>query len=82
MKDIDCSQPAVSKIWCKYKRNAAVNKGKHTSRPEKMSKCQNEELKAICFKMRKCITKQMKNKLIKTGGNVCNETVRKQLNEM
>ena len=35
-----------------------------------------------CLENRKCITKQIKNKWVGTGVNVCEKTVRNQLNEM
>ncbi len=81
-KEVGCSQSAVSKIWCKYKQNGKVTKGKHTSRPRKTSKRQDRKLKAICLENRNCTMKQMKNKWAETGVNVCNRTVRNRLNEM
>uniref|UniRef100_A0A672SN36 Transposase Tc1-like domain-containing protein n=1 Tax=Sinocyclocheilus grahami TaxID=75366 RepID=A0A672SN36_SINGR len=66
-KEVGCSQSAISKIWCKYKQNGKVTKGKHTGRPRKTSK--------------KCTTKQMKHKWAETGC-VCDRTIRNRLNEM
>uniref|UniRef100_A0A673LMH6 Transposase Tc1-like domain-containing protein n=1 Tax=Sinocyclocheilus rhinocerous TaxID=307959 RepID=A0A673LMH6_9TELE len=81
-KEVGCSQSAISKIWCKYKQNGKVTKGKHTGRPRKTSKRQDRKLKAICLENRKCTTKQMKHKWAETGVNVCDRTVRNRLNEM
>uniref|UniRef100_A0A671NXU9 Uncharacterized protein n=1 Tax=Sinocyclocheilus anshuiensis TaxID=1608454 RepID=A0A671NXU9_9TELE len=81
-KEVGCSQSAISKIWCKYKQNGKVTKGKHTGRPRKTSKRKDRKLKAICLENRKCTTKQMKHKWAETGVNVCDRTVINRLNEM
>ncbi|XP_069611187.1 gastrula zinc finger protein XlCGF53.1-like [Ranitomeya imitator] len=85
-KDVGCSQSAVSKIWAKYKQHGKVVKGKHTGRPRKTSKHQDQKLEAICLQNSlqnsKCTTKQMRNEWEETGVNVCDRTVRNRLKEM
>ena len=51
-------------------------------KPWKTSKRQDRKLKAICLDKRKCTTKQMKDKWVETGVNVCDRNVRNRLNEM
>lgn len=58
VKDVGCSQSAVSKMLCKYKQNGKVIIGKHMGRPRKTSMRQDRKLKAICLENRKCATKQ------------------------
>lgn len=58
-KYVGYSQSAVSKIWCRYKQNGKVIKGKHMG---KTSKSQDQKVKAIWLENRKRRTEQMKAK--------------------
>lgn len=61
----------MCKIWCKYKLNGKIIRGKDTGRIRRMSKPQDKKLKAIWLNNRKCTANQMKNKWGETGVNVC-----------
>lgn len=71
VKDVGCSQSALSKIWCEGKQNKTYKRKTYTARPRKTVRRRDGKLEAIGIENRKCMTKLMKNKWKETGVGVC-----------